>query len=110
MPFSALAGILTLVIAADSAAFGVIPAKTSGITRWTCSGRHEISDRRALLRMMMGKKGSGGNKSKNKQRKKRRWVNGDDIEKAIDAAEAASEEEGRDVPSLVVMDLDYTLW
>lgn len=106
MPFSALAGILTLLIAAESAAFVSLPTKTAGITRWNRSGGHVRS--RTLLHMMMGKKGGGGGKTK--QKKKRGWVVGADAEKGADAVEAAAEDGGRDVPSLVAMDLDYTLW
>ncbi|CAM9896596.1 unnamed protein product [Scytosiphon promiscuus] len=107
MPFGTLVSIVTVLIAAESAAFGVLPAKTAGITRLTCSGRH-VGDRRALLHMMMGKKGGGGSKAK--QKKKRGSAVGEDVEKEVNRGEAAAGDEGGDVPSLVVMDLDYTLW
>ncbi|CAN0130535.1 unnamed protein product, partial [Hapterophycus canaliculatus] len=103
--------ILTVLIAIESAAFSVLPATTSGITRSSSGGRH-ASDRGTFLHMMMGKKGGrgGGGGSKSRQKKKPGWALGDDAEKVVDDTEAAAGESGRDVPSLVVMDLDFTLW
>lgn len=100
MPLRAVAGLIAAFITAEASAFVSLSTTTAGIV----GGSGKSLNVPTTSVHMMGKRGGA-------KKKRNRLVEEEEVGPEIDSAGgAAAEEEDGNVPRLVVMDLDYTLW
>lgn len=110
MALRVVVGILLVVFVTEEiSAFVAVPTRTTRGPHPNHAGKHPTTNGLRMM-MMMGKK--GGARSK---KKRGRGVIGDvgmeDGAVSLDKkGDAAAEESDGNVPRLVVLDLDYTLW
>lgn len=107
MPLRAVVGLLFACIARESRAFVTLPAVASTIITGGSNSSSQ-QHRTTHVQPIMGKKGS--RKQKARQPGARGIVEEEKGGESAGSEVSEEEEEDGSVPTLVVMDLDYTLW